>query len=159
MSTVLLDAAVPHHFCISVGNRDEALEWWAKIFGFSHEFSFEIEHINARGAFMRKGGMRLEIFEIAGSDPSPESRWKPNTDLRVQGTKHFCFAVNDVQSALEKVHAAGIQIVGVARSLADGMREEDDPSLKEGMLPAKAFFITDPWGCLVEVLSSGDFAM
>ena len=154
----LLDEAVPHHFCLSVPDRDAAASWWRDLFGFEQEFSFEIPHIEARGAFLRRGSMRLELFEIRGSLAVPEERRKPNTDLRTQGMKHFCFAVYDVQGALEKVHGAGVKVVGVARGVGKPMVEEDDPRMSAGRAPATAFFMSDPWGSLIEVLGRNDFA-
>jgi methylmalonyl-CoA/ethylmalonyl-CoA epimerase len=153
----VLAKAVAHHFCISVSDRQEAVVWWGRIFGFQLESSFEIPHINARGAFIRNGNMRIEIFEIEGSAPTPPERLRPNTDLRTQGVKHFCFAVDDVQAALEKVYAAGVKIVGVARGKGTAMMEEEDPRMTPERPPASAFFINDPWGSLIEVLVGADF--
>jgi methylmalonyl-CoA/ethylmalonyl-CoA epimerase len=158
MTEPVLDGATPHHFCLSVADRDAAVRWWREIFGFEQEFAFEIPHIEARGAFLRRGPMRIELFEIRGSKPAPEERRKPNTDLRTQGVKHFCFAVEDVQRALERVHSAGVKVVGVARGVGKPMVEEEDPRLFEGRAPATAFFLTDPWGALIEVLGQSDFA-
>jgi methylmalonyl-CoA/ethylmalonyl-CoA epimerase len=157
MATPVLNQAEPHHFCVSVGNRDEAIAWWRDIFGFECEFTFEIAHIGAKGAFVRKGPMRIEIFEIAGSAATPPERHRPNTDLQTQGGKHFCFAVDDVQAALEAVFAADVKIAGVMRARSDGMRQEDDPRMAEGRPPASAFFINDPWGTLIEILNRADF--
>ena len=158
MTAPLLAHAVPHHFCVSVGDREASIAWWRDLFGFECEFTFEIGHIGAKGAFLRKGAMRIEIFEIAGSAETPSGRRMPNTDLQTQGTKHFCFAVDDVQAALDAVHAAGVQIAGVMRDRKDGMHREDDPRLSPGRKPASAFFINDPWGTLVEILARADFA-
>jgi catechol 2,3-dioxygenase-like lactoylglutathione lyase family enzyme len=128
------------------------------MFGFEGEFAFDIPHIKARGAFLRRGPMRIELFEIAESKPTPDERRRPNTDLQTQGTKHICFAVSDVQASLEKLHAAGAAIVGVARGVGKPVVEEADPRLHEGRAAATAFFISDPWGALVEILGRGDFA-
>jgi methylmalonyl-CoA/ethylmalonyl-CoA epimerase len=157
MTEPLLGDVVVHHVCISVGDRDQAIEWWGALFGFEKEFTFEIGHIGAKGAFLRKGPLRLEIFEIAGSEPTPVSRLRPDTDLRVQGVKHFCFAVDDVQASVEKLFSQGVHIAGIARGVGKPMQAEEDPTLREGMQPATAFFITDPWGCLVEILGRRDF--
>ncbi|HBF31620.1 MAG TPA: lactoylglutathione lyase [Rhizobium sp.] len=158
MHKPLLAEAIPHHFCISVEDRDAAMVWWHDMFGFEAEFTFEIAHIHARGAFMRKGTMRIEIFEIEGSAKTPQARLKPNTDLQTQGMKHICFAVNDVQATLETVYAAGHRIVGVARGPRSPMREEEDPSMTENRMPASAFFLLDPWGSLIEILCRTDFS-
>lgn len=116
------------------------------MFGFDLEFRFEIPHIKALGAFIRKGAIRVELFEIAGSAPVPQERLLPNTDLRTQGTKHFCFSVENTQSALERLHAAGVRIAGVARGKG-AMHEEADPTLSDDM----------PWGSLIEILDISDY--
>lgn len=156
MSKPVVDEVVPHHVCVNVPDREGAIAWWHDMFGFDLEFRFEIPHIKALGAFIRKGAIRVELFEIAGSAPVPQERLLPNTDLRTQGTKHFCFSVENAQSALERLHAAGVRIAGVARGKGP-MREEADPTLRDDMRPASAFFITDPWGSLIEILDIGDY--
>lgn len=156
MSKVVVDEVVAHHVCLSVPDREGAISWWRDMFGFDLEFRFDIPHIKALGAFIRKGPFRIELFEIAGSAPVPEERRLPNTDLVTQGTKHVCFSVENAQSALERLHAAGVRIAGVARGQGP-MREEADPTLRDGIRPASAFFITDPWGTLVEILDIGDY--
>jgi methylmalonyl-CoA/ethylmalonyl-CoA epimerase len=158
MNEPALHDAVAHHVCLSVPDRDEAARWWRDVFGFQQEFAFEIPHIAACGAFLRRGPMRIELFEIRGSKPAPEERRKPNSDLKTQGVKHVCFAVDDVQAALEKVHAAGVKVVGVARGVGKPMVEEDDPRLADGRARATAFFLSDPWGALIEILGRSDFA-
>lgn len=154
----ILGDAIPHHFCLSVPDREAAADWWSGMFGFERELAFEIPHIQARGAFIRRGPIRIELFEIKGSKPAPEERRRPNTDLQTQGMKHFCFAVGDVQGALEKAHAAGAKVVGVARGVGKPMVEETDPRMVQGRAPATAFFLSDPWGSLIEVLGRNDFA-
>lgn len=152
-----LISAVPHHFCVSVPDRDAAIAWWKRVFGFEHEFSFEIPHIAAKGAFLRNGAMRIELFEIAGSAPVPEERLLPNTDLRTQGMKHFCFAVEDVQAAADALFAEGIPLKGIARGRGNPMIREDDPRQDGSKAEATALFFSDPWGTLIEVLKISDF--
>ena len=159
MSDAPLGHAVPHHFCVSVPDRDAAIDWWHEIFGFEQEFTFEIPHIKARGAFVRKGAMRIEIFEIEGSAAVPEDRLKPNTDLQTQGMKHFCFAVPDVQAVADALHARGIKLAGIARGPGKPMLIEEDPRLDGTKAPASAFFFNDPWGTLIEILDSANFAV
>jgi catechol 2,3-dioxygenase-like lactoylglutathione lyase family enzyme len=157
MSGPLLGDVIPHHFCISVGDREAAIDWWNAMFGFVAEQRFEIPHIGAKGAFVRNGAMRIEIFEIAQSAATPPERRKPNTDLQTQGVKHFCFAVDNVQAAIETLKAAGVEIVGVARGVGQPMRAEEDVTAGDGKPAATAFFVNDPWGSLIEILGRSDF--
>ena len=152
-----LITVTPHHFCISVPDRGAAIEWWQRVFGFEQEFAFEIPHISAKGAFIRLGDIRLELFEIDGSASVPQERRLPNTDLKTQGMKHFCFAVDDTQATAETLHAAGIEIVGIARGKGKPMMREEDPHLTGDRQPATAIFISDPWGTLIEILNRSDF--
>ena len=150
----------PHHVGISVRDLDEAIDFYCDIFGFEIDFQTEIPPINARIAFLKRDGFRLELFQIAGSAAVPEERLRPNTDLQVQGTKHLCFSVERPQDALEKLHGLGVRIVGIMRGHGTPMAFEDDPRLDpEGKKkPAMAFFFLDPSGCLVEILRRSDFA-
>lgn len=149
----------PHHVALSVRNLDEALAFWKDIFGFELDFQTEILPIKARLAFVKRGALRLELFEVEGSQPPADDRLRPNTDLKTQGTKHLCFSVDEPQDVLEILFDRGVEIVGVLRDRESGMHSEEDPRLapRDGRLPAMAFFFLDPSGCLVEILRRSDF--
>lgn len=150
----------PHHVGISVRDLDEAIAFWGKHFGFVLDFKAEIPPIKAKIAFIKRDGFRLELFEVQDAAAVPEARLRPNTDLLTQGTKHLGFSVVDVQATLEKLHDAGITIVGIMRGHGTPMKAEDDPRLDAvgSKKPAMAFFFLDPSGTLVEILGQGDFA-
>ncbi len=160
MADGLFPDLVPHHVGICVRDLEEAKAFWGELFGFELDFEVEIPPIRAKIAFIRRDGFRLELFQIEGSAPVPEGRLKPNTDLQVQGTKHLSFAVEDVQAAVETLHARGVRIVGIMRGHGTPMRTEDDPRLDaEGTRkPAMAVFFLDPSGTLVELVRRSDFA-
>ena len=104
---------------------------------------------------MKLRDLRVELFAYPGFAPTPPERRRPDTDLAVQGTKHLGFAVGDLQAALERLHAAGVEIAGVRRR--DGpMREEADPRLDKA--PPMAVFVRTPKGALIELVAQGDFA-
>lgn len=153
-----LDDLSPHHVGLSVRDLDESIKFWTEVFGFKLDFQTEIPPIKARVAFVKRGDFRMELFEIEGSTDTPEERQAPNTDLKTQGCKHFCFCVNDVQAALESLHTRGVPIVGIARSPGAPMVREDDPRLDEDKTPATAFFFLDPSGVMFEILGRGDFS-
>ncbi|MCO6187596.1 VOC family protein [Rhizobium sp. L1K21] len=157
MSQALSDMTV-HHVGISVRNLEEAIDFWCDIFGFEVDFRIEIAPIKAKIAFIKRDGFRIEFFEIEGSSPAPTSRLKPNTDLETQGTKHICFAVDDVQAALEQLHARGVRIVGIMRGHGRPMAAEDDPRLTPDKPPAAAFFFLDVSDTLVEIVRRSDFS-
>ncbi len=150
----------PHHIAFSVRDLDEAVAFWRDLFGFEMDFQTEISPIKAKLAFVRRGDFRIELFEVRGSAETPAERFKPNTDLQTQGTKHACFSVRDPQAVLEALFDRDVPIVGVMRGPGTGMVAEDDPRWgpRDPRPPAMAFFFTEPSGALVEILRKSDFS-
>lgn len=147
-----------HHAGFSVNNIDRAIAFYCDVFGMDLEQRMEIEAIGTKIAFLRRDDFRFELFEKAGSAPVPDHATAPNTDITVQGIKHACFAVDDCQDALERLHARNdVEIVGIIREVGKPMVVEDDPRLFPGREPVKAFFFRDPCGLLVEILRASDF--
>ena len=88
----------------------------AHAFRVRRDFSSNFRTCRCRGAFARRGDFRIEFFHIEGSAPTPEERFKPDSDLRINGGKHICFSVEDPQAALEKPYFDGVKVVGVRRA-------------------------------------------
>lgn len=150
-----------HHVGFSVSDIEKTIDFYSSVFGLEVEFRKYIEPIDTHFAFLRRDNFRFEIFQKAGSQPIPEHRLLPNTDLGVQGTKHPCFSVGDCQGALELIHKRDdCTFVGVVRRPGDPMVLEEDPVLVEGdsRPPAAGFFFRDPCGLLVEIVATGCFA-
>jgi catechol 2,3-dioxygenase-like lactoylglutathione lyase family enzyme len=149
-----------HHVGFSVDDIEKAITFYGEVFGMEVEERKYIAPIDTHLAFLRRDGFRFEFFQKAGSDPVPEHRTKPNTDLGVQGTKHPCFAVGDCQGALEILHAhPDAEIIGIIRKPGDPMITEDNPlrSPTDIRPPAAAFFFRDPCGLIVEIVAAGNF--
>lgn len=149
----------PHHVGISVENIQESIDFWTQIMGFEIDFKKDIKPIKAKIAFLKREGFRIELFEIENSATVPEYSLKPNTDLTVQGTKHVCFSVKNVQSVLDDLFEQGIKIVGVMRGESGHMQIEDDPRLQpdDKRHAASAFFLLAPSNILIEILSQDSF--
>lgn len=149
-----------HHVGFSVNNLDRAIAFYGEVFGMEVEDRKFIAPINTHLAFLRRDGFRFEFFEKSGSDPVPEHRKKPNTDLGVQGTKHPCFSVGDCQAALETLFRRDdVQIIGIIRRPGDPMVQEDNPCLgpNDPRAPAAAFFFRDPCDLIVEIVAAANF--
>lgn len=82
--------------------------------------------------------MVLELFEAEESEPLPDSRKHPNTDLKVQGNKHFSLTIPDREQAKNELEELGIEIVMTA-----------------DVWGTYGIFISDPTGNLIE-LFGGD---
>jgi methylmalonyl-CoA/ethylmalonyl-CoA epimerase len=61
--------------------------------GFSLVKRLTVEVIPAKIALMKHGDFHVELFEVAGAAPLPESRRHPNLDIKTNGTKHIAFEV------------------------------------------------------------------
>ena len=104
-----------HHGGVSVPSLDEAIEWYRRVLGFELESRFPIEAAQAEAAFVRRGPLRFELFEVAGAKPLPDERRYPPSDLQTHGNKHVAFQVEDLESFLGAVEAKGADIAMVVR--------------------------------------------
>lgn len=132
-----------HHGGISVPDLDASIEWYRNMLGFEVEARFVIPTSSADVAMMKKGEVRLELFQVPGSAPAPEDRRYPERDVRTQGTKHISFAVKDVHAAADELRERGADIVFV--------RDFDFGSLKGSTL-----YMRDNAGTLLEMVQQPD---
>ncbi len=149
---VLFQAAL-HHVALSVADIEVALTWYSDVFGFEVEHRMEAPGIPARGAFVRNGAMRLELWQTIPGATVPACRKTPNEDLREGGTKHMAFRVPGLQCRLPGLMARGVGIVATMRSRHEPMREDHDPCAP-GKAPVFAVFIRDPFGALIELIDA-----
>ncbi len=153
MSSAVLPELAIHHVSISVPDLDAAISWYGEIFGFEVQFRFAIESIPAKAAFVKRGNLRLELWQVVGGLPVPSGRREPNSDLRTAGTKHVAFAIPDLQTFLEGLVQRGVDIAAVQRDPTQPMQPDADP-LARDKPPAFAAFIRDPAGVLIELIDA-----
>jgi methylmalonyl-CoA/ethylmalonyl-CoA epimerase len=104
-----------HHGGISVPDLEASIRWYVEVLDFEVEQRLEIPAIPAKVAMLRRGDLRLELFEVPGAQPLPEERRHPNLDLRTHGNKHLAFAIKDLDSAERELKNRGADIVWVRR--------------------------------------------
>jgi methylmalonyl-CoA/ethylmalonyl-CoA epimerase len=104
-----------HHGGISVPDLEASIRWYAEVLDFEVEQRLEIPAIPAKVAMLRRGDLRLELFEVPGAQRLPEERRHPNLDLRTHGNKHLAFAIKDLDSAERELKNRGADIVLVRR--------------------------------------------
>ena len=124
----------PHHCGISVPNLEASITWYRDVLGFSVAMRGTIEQAHAEVAFMKHGDFCIELFEVAGAAPMPESRSHPDTDVATHGTKHIAFEVQDI------------------RKLMDTLRQRDVDVVWER---ARSAYIRDNSGILIEFMQTG----
>jgi methylmalonyl-CoA/ethylmalonyl-CoA epimerase len=147
------DGVQIHHVSIAVHDLDVAIEWYGGVLGFSDPKYFRIEALDARMAFIRRGSLRLELWQRAGAHPVPPDRRQPDTDLQTCGTKHMGLAVHNLHAYLERFVREGVDIAGIQRSPDEPMRYDPNP-LRSDQRPPFAMFIRDPGGALIELLDA-----
>lgn len=99
-----------HHGGISVPDIEASILWWQQMLGFEVERRFDIPPIPAKVAILRRGDLRVELFEVAGAKPLPDERRKANTDLKTHGNKHLAFAVLNVDEFAAELRKRGADI-------------------------------------------------
>jgi methylmalonyl-CoA/ethylmalonyl-CoA epimerase len=104
-----------HHGGVSVPNLDESIEWYGKVLDFKVEKIFEIPQIPAKVAMLRRGDLRIELFEVPEATPMSPDRRIPDRDVHTHGNKHVAFAIRDVDPVEQELRARGADIVWVGR--------------------------------------------
>ena len=124
----------PHHGALSVPDLEASIAWYRKHFGFAVEIRFEMHEAALKGAFMRSGTMRIELFELAGAKLMPAERASVPDDLATHGVKHFAMEVADAAAVYQYCQEQGVEIAM--------------PLMRAG--GTTAFYIRDNSGILIE---------
>lgn len=123
-----------HHFGLSVPDLDASIAWYTETLDFELDFTYDIATLSARAAFLRHGNLRVELFEVAGAVPSPDTV----QDLRVHGLKHVAMAVGDITAARDILRRRGVEFLA-------------DPAQVPGSGGDQYAFIRDNNGILIEL--------
>lgn len=98
----------PHHVGISVPDLEASVAWYRDKLGFALEKRMDIDAIPAKVVFMKKGDFYIELFEVSGAAPLPDSRRGLNNDLKVHGTKHIALAVENLKTVAGTLKNNGV---------------------------------------------------
>jgi metallo-beta-lactamase class B len=101
-----------NHVALSVPNIAESIAWYEKMLGFKGTVRGGPPNPNARQivADLRRGDITIELFQVAGAAPLPDSRKNPSEDFRTHGVKHFGFEVKNLPAVLAELKAKGVQV-------------------------------------------------
>jgi methylmalonyl-CoA/ethylmalonyl-CoA epimerase len=106
------------HLGVAVASIDEALAVYRAL-GIVEEKREEVESQRVRAAFLPVGESRIELLEPTSAD-SPIAKF---LEKRGGGIHHVCFAVEDLDAALEDLAAKGFRLIHrVPIPGADGKR-------------------------------------
>lgn len=100
-----------HHFGITAHSLQETVHWYSEKLGFTYDYSYEVEALNMKAAFMSLGNFRLEIFEVQNVEPMPAYRNEVATNIQVQGLNHVSLSVPNIEVAFRTFKDQGIEFV------------------------------------------------
>jgi catechol 2,3-dioxygenase-like lactoylglutathione lyase family enzyme len=104
-----------HHNGVSVPDLAASIAWYRDMLGFEVDQRMRIDAIPADVAMLKRGPLRIELFEVKGAAALPEQRRDPQTDPHTHGNKHVAFAVEDVDTIVAELTERGADIVFVGR--------------------------------------------
>ncbi len=107
-SNVNFDIALDH-VALSVPDIAQSIAWYQKMFGFK-EVRHGEEPNGMHTALIQRDDVRIELFQVPGAAPLPESRRNPSEDFRTHGVKHFAFRVKDVRAVLAQLQTKGVKV-------------------------------------------------
>jgi methylmalonyl-CoA epimerase len=96
-----------HHLGVAVDDLDAAIERYRILFGATVEHRERVEDQGVEAASLRVGGSRIELLEPIG----PETPVGKFLAKRGPGMHHVAFEVGDVAKELERLRAAGTQLI------------------------------------------------
>ena len=96
-----------HHVGIAVDDLDAAVERYASLFGATLEHRERVEEQGVEAASLRIGDSRVELLAPTGPD-TPVGKFLAK---RGPGMHHVAFEVDDVAAELERLKAAGVELI------------------------------------------------
>jgi methylmalonyl-CoA/ethylmalonyl-CoA epimerase len=96
-----------HHLGLAVVDLDEAVETWRRLFGAELEHRETVADQGIEAALLRVGEGRIELLASLDAD-TPVGRF---LERRGPGMHHVAFEVDDVEHELERLAAAGTELI------------------------------------------------
>jgi methylmalonyl-CoA/ethylmalonyl-CoA epimerase len=126
-----------HHVGVAVGDLDEAVQTYERLFGGRLEQRALVEEQGVEAASLRLGDARVELLAALGED-TPVGRFVAR---RGPGMHHVAYEVEDVGSALAQLARDGAELI--------------DPEPRRGMFGLEVAFVhpDSVHGVLSEVVS------
>ena len=95
------------HVGIAVRSLEAAIPRWTRSLGFRHVDTIVLESMGLRIAFLEAGGAEIELLEPT----RPDSTVATFLEKRGEGIHHLSFHVRDIEAALERASAAGLELI------------------------------------------------
>ena len=95
------------HVGIAVRSLEEAIPRWTGALGFRHVDTIVLESMGLKIAFLEAGGTEIELLESV----RPDSAIAKFLEKRGEGIHHLSFRVRDIEAALARASAAGLELI------------------------------------------------
>jgi len=95
------------HVGIAVRSLDEAIPRWTGALGFRLVDTIVLESMGLKIAFLEAGGTEIELLESV----RPDSAIAKFLEKRGEGIHHLSFRVHDIEAALARASAAGLELI------------------------------------------------
>ncbi len=102
-----MDVRGIHHLGVAVQNLDEALETYVRLFGAELEHRARVVDQGVEAASVLVGSDRVELLAPLGEE-TPVGKFLAS---RGPGMHHVAYEVGDVRSELERLSAAGANLI------------------------------------------------
>lgn len=106
------------HIGIVVQDLEVSIAWYAKHLGFERQSKFDFP--GAQVAFIRRGSLRLELFQIEGAAPLAAERKQAESNLTIGGINHFAIVVDDLDETVAELQANGVELAYTLNDVPDG---------------------------------------
>ena len=128
-----------HHLGVAVGDLEEALDTYERLFGAEVEHRATVDDQGVRAASLRIGEGRVELLEPLAED-TPVGRFLAK---RGPGMHHVAYEVSDLRATLAQLQSAGADLI--------------DTAPREGLFRLEVAFVhpDSVHGVLSEVISAG----
>ena len=98
----------PHHAAFTVNNINESIKWYQKKLGF--KVTHQYNKLGSERAIMELDEVRLELFNFEKETlPLPDYRKELFNDLHVQGIKHLCIEVEDLDKIIKSLNKMNVE--------------------------------------------------
>jgi glyoxylase I family protein len=127
------------HIGISVSSVRASSAFYGKHFGLKRAGTYRYKDIGLTIVILKKGSIKLELFEFKKSRSLPQYRKNLDSDMRALGVKHFSLEVAHITGSYNAFKKAKVTLATDIRTFDTGQRY---------------FFIKDPDGILVEIMEA-----
>jgi ketosteroid isomerase-like protein/catechol 2,3-dioxygenase-like lactoylglutathione lyase family enzyme len=107
-----------HHVGITVRDLEATIAWYEKHLGFKRLTDFGFP--GASVAFIGRGDLRLEFFQIENAMPMEEGRKEAESNLSFGGINHFAIFVDDLDVTLTDLKSKGVEQAFTLNVVPDG---------------------------------------